>query len=37
MFTVLRQTARKKLQAKLSEVKAEFKRRMHDPVPELGK
>jgi group II intron reverse transcriptase/maturase len=37
MFTVLRQTARKKLQAKLSEVKTELRRRMHDPVPELGK
>ncbi len=30
-FTVLRQTIRKRLQAKLSEVKAELKRRMHDP------
>jgi RNA-directed DNA polymerase len=37
MFTVLRQTIRKRLQAKLSEVKAELKRRMHDPVPEVGK
>jgi group II intron reverse transcriptase/maturase len=36
-FTVLRQTIRKRLQAKLSEVKAELKRRMHDPVPEVGK
>jgi RNA-directed DNA polymerase len=36
-FTVLRQTIRKRLQAKLSEVKAELKRRMHDPVPEMGK
>jgi len=36
-FTVLRQTVRKRLQAKLSEVKAELKRRMHDPVPEVGK
>ena len=36
MFTVLRQTIRKRLQAKLSEVKAELKRRMHDPVPEVG-
>lgn len=36
-FTVLRQTIRKRLQAKLSEVKAEFKRRRHDPVPEVGK
>jgi RNA-directed DNA polymerase len=36
-FTVLRQTIRKRLQAKLGEVKAELKRRMHDPVPEVGK
>jgi hypothetical protein len=36
-FTVLRQTIRARLQAKLSEVKAELKRRMHDPVPETGK
>jgi hypothetical protein len=36
MFTVLRQTIRKRLQAKLSEVKAELKRRMHAPVPEQG-
>src|SRR5579859_8105191 len=35
-FTVLRQTIRKRLQAKLSEVKAELRRRMHHPVPELG-
>jgi group II intron reverse transcriptase/maturase len=36
-FTILRQTIRKRLQAKLAEVKAELKRRMHDPVPEVGK
>ena len=36
MFMVLRQTMRKRLQAKLSEVKAELRRRMHDPVPEVG-
>src|SRR4029077_2389749 len=35
-FTVLRQTIRKRLQAKFSEVKAELKRRMHDPIPEVG-
>lgn len=35
-FTVLRQTIRKRLQAKLSEVKAELKRRMHAPIPEVG-
>ena len=36
-FTVLRQTIRKRLQAKLNEVKAELQRRMHEPIPELGK
>jgi hypothetical protein len=35
-FTVLRQTIRKRLQAKLSEVKAALKRRMHDPIPKVG-
>jgi group II intron reverse transcriptase/maturase len=36
-FTVLRQTMRKRWQAKLRDVKAELKRRMHDPIPEVGK
>jgi RNA-directed DNA polymerase len=36
-FTVLRQTMRQRLQAKLSEEKAELRRRMHDPIPEVGK
>jgi group II intron reverse transcriptase/maturase len=36
MFTVLRQTQRSRLQAKLAQVKAELKERMHDPVPEVG-
>jgi group II intron reverse transcriptase/maturase len=36
MFTVLRQTMRKRLQAKLSEVKTELRRRLHHPVPEVG-
>ncbi len=36
-FTVIRQTIRKRLQAKLSEVKTELKRRMHEPIPEVGK
>jgi hypothetical protein len=36
-FTVLRQTIRKRLQAKLSEVKADLKHRMHDPIPVVGK
>ena len=35
-FTVLRQTMRKRLRAKLSEVKAELRRRMHIPIPEQG-
>lgn len=37
MFTVLRQTIRKRLQAKRNEVKAELRRRMHEPIPEQGK
>jgi RNA-directed DNA polymerase len=37
MFTVLRQTIRKRLQAKLHEVKLDLKRRIHDPVPDVGK
>jgi len=36
-FTVLRQTMRKRLMAKLAEVKAELKRRMHEAVPKVGK
>jgi group II intron reverse transcriptase/maturase len=35
-FTVVRQTIRQRLQAKLSEVKAELRGRMHDPIPEVG-
>jgi group II intron reverse transcriptase/maturase len=35
-FTVLRQTMRKRLQAKLRAVKAELRRRMHAPIPEQG-
>jgi len=35
-FTVLRQTIRKRLQAKLSEVKAELRRRLHAPIPQVG-
>jgi group II intron reverse transcriptase/maturase len=35
-FTVLRQTMRKRWRAKLKEVRAELRRRMHDPVPEQG-
>jgi RNA-directed DNA polymerase len=36
-FTVLRQTMRKRLQAKLAEIKVELRRRMHDSIPEVGK
>jgi RNA-directed DNA polymerase len=36
-FTVLRQTIRKRLQTKLNEVKAELQRRLHEPIPEVGK
>ena len=35
-FTVKRQTIRKRLQAKLSAVKAELQRRMHHPIPQVG-
>jgi len=35
-FMVLRQTIRKRLQAKLQQVKTELRRRMHDPIPEVG-
>jgi group II intron reverse transcriptase/maturase len=35
-FTVLRQTIRQRLQAKLGEVKAELSRRLHTPIPEQG-
>ena len=36
-FAVIRQTVRKRLQAKLKAVKAELRQRMHDPIPEVGK
>ncbi len=35
-FTVVRQTLRTRLQAKLSEVKAELRRRLHAPIPVVG-
>ncbi len=35
-FTVLRQTIRKRMQAKLSDVKTELRRRMHLPIAEQG-
>jgi len=37
MFTVLRQTIRQRLDKKLPEVKAELRKRLTDPVPEVGK
>ena len=37
MYTVLRQTIRKRLQAKLNAVKTELRQRMHLPIPEQGK
>src|SRR5450755_2259922 len=37
MYTVLRQTIRKRLQAKLNAVKAELRLRMHEPIPEQSK
>jgi len=36
-FTVLRRTVRKRVRAKLHEVKVELRRRLHDPVPEVGR
>jgi group II intron reverse transcriptase/maturase len=36
-FTVLRQTMRKRWQAKLKAVKAELRARLHDPIPEVGR
>lgn len=36
MFTVIRKTIKKKMSTKLQEVKAELKRRMHEPVPDVG-
>jgi len=35
-FTVLRQTMRKRWQAKLADVTAELRRRLHYPIPEQG-
>jgi len=36
-FTVLRQTSRKRVRKKLSAIKIELRRRLHVPVPEVGK
>src|ERR1700684_4508132 len=35
-FLVLRQTVRNRMQTKLLAVKTELRRRMHDPIPEVG-
>ncbi len=35
-FIVLRQTMRKRMRAKLHELKLELRRRMHHPIPEVG-
>lgn len=35
-FTVIRQTMRKRMRAKLKELQGELRRRLHDPVPEVG-
>ncbi|MFQ5927784.1 MAG: group II intron reverse transcriptase/maturase [Terriglobia bacterium] len=35
-FAVLRQTKKKRMQRKLKAVKAELRRRLHQPVPEVG-
>ena len=35
-YAIVRQTIRKRMQAKLKEIKQELKRRMHDPIPEVG-
>jgi len=37
MFTVMRKTKKKKMRAKLKQVKLELRKRMHHPVPEVGK
>jgi group II intron reverse transcriptase/maturase len=36
-FIVLRQTIRKRMGAKLQEIKEELRDRMHDPIPQTGK
>jgi len=35
-FAVTRQTIKKRMRAKLQAIKSELRRRMHDPVPEVG-
>lgn len=36
LYTVIRKTIKKRMRAKLSEVKIELRRRMHNKVPEVG-
>lgn len=36
-YTIVRETSRKKMTAKLREVRAELRRRMHTPIPDQGK
>ena len=36
MYTVVRRTAKKRMSRKLQEVKAELRRRMHEPIPDTG-
>ena len=35
-FTVRRKTIRKRMRAKLQEIKQQLRRRMHDPVAQTG-
>jgi RNA-directed DNA polymerase len=35
-FTILRQTIKKKMHAKIKEIKEELTERMHDPIPQIG-
>lgn len=37
MYTVIRQTIKKRLRAKLQEVKDELRKRMHQTIPQMGK
>jgi hypothetical protein len=37
MFTIIRKTIKKKMRAKLKEIKVELRKRMHQSVPETGK
>jgi RNA-directed DNA polymerase len=37
MFTVIRETRTKKMRSKLKQIKFELRKRMHEPVPDVGK